>query len=464
MMTKTFATIASTVGLTCGLIACGSAESTSTQPVDPNASPAAPQTAPTAPAGAGAPAPATSAGSTAGGVTTGALPTTSTAPTTAAPGVQTPTAPTTPASPQTDPAAQTPTTPATPATPTATGELDHTMDVRGNCNLKTTFEDDKACVPAPKPGEGIQIHIGPSNYDDPAEVAKFIMKPGEESSECFTIRTPNTEKITYQTFMISGRAGTHHMINTIYSGDMPTGSFGQCGGFAADPENPDAPAPIGSLPGASKAYMPRTKVAPEYAHVGRELPANALMQGDMHYFNFTDKDILREVWVNLYFPPAEAKITEFSDQLRGFGGLGWNWEPIQPGTDMVYKYECPPLTSKGRIMNLLGHYHAHGKRFTASIKRASGMIEKVFEMYDYLDPKDYDYNSITTNPMFGPNVSGAHSGILEVGVGDVLQWECHIINDSMAPLAYTNEVKTGEMCNIWGYSVGTDAPIGCDLP
>jgi hypothetical protein len=353
----------------------------------------------------------------------------------------------------TDPAAQAPVAgaPTAPATP---GEIDFAGDIRGHCGLKTNFADDNACI---------QIHIGPSNYDDPAEVAKFIMKPGEESSECFSIRTPNTEKVVYQTFTISGRAGTHHMINTLYSGDLPTGSFGACGGFAADPENPDAAAPIGSLPGASKAYMPRSKVAPEYAHVGRELGPNALLQGDLHYFNFTDADILREVWVNLYFAPPEAKITEFSDQIRGFGGLGWNWTPIEPGTDMVYKYECP-IASPGKIMSLLGHYHAHGKRFTGSIKRASGTIEKVFEMYDYLDPKDYDYNSVTTNPMFAPNQAGAHSGVLEVAAGDTLQWECHIINDSNAPLAYTNEVKTGEMCNIWGYSVGTADPITCDIP
>ena len=60
--------------------------------------------------------------------------------------------------------------------------------------------------------------------------------------------------------------------------------------------------------------------------------------------------------------------------------------------------------------------------------------------------------------------AGAYTGILEVSEGDVLSWECHIINDSNAPLAYTNEVKTGEMCNLWGYSVGTDTPITCDLP
>ena len=343
------------------------------------------------------------------------------------------------------------------------GELDHYQDIRGHCGLSTGYADDNACIPAPKPGEGIQIHIGPSNYADPAEVAKYIMKPGEESSECFTIRTPNTEKVTYQTFLLSGRTGTHHMINTIYSGDMPTGSFGPCGGFAADPENPDAPAPIGSLPGASKAYMPRSKVAPEFAHVGRELDANALMQGDMHYFNFTDKDILREVWLNLYFASPETPVTEFSDQIRGFGGLGWNWEPIEPGTDMVYQYECP-IMGNGKIMSLLGHYHAHGKHFSASIKRASGTIEKVFEMFDYLDPATFDYNSVTTNPMFSANAAGATSGILEVSAGDILQWECHILNDSNVALGYTNEVMTGEMCNVWGYSIGTGTPITCDHP
>jgi hypothetical protein len=461
MMTNKFATIAATVGLTCGLIACASPGQSET--ALPAAPAATPPVAPTTQAGAGAAAVATAAAPVSANVpATGVAPITPTpTPITALPGAQAPVSPAAmapAATPQTVPPAA-----AAPAVPTAPGELDHTQDVRGNCTLTTTFADDKACLPPPKPGEGIQIHVGPSNYDDPAEVAKFVMHPGEESSECFTLRTPNTEKIVYQTFAISGRAGTHHMINTIYSGDLPTGTFGQCGGFAADPNAPEAPAPIGSLPGASKAYMPRSKVAPEYAHVGRELAPNALMQGDMHYFNFTDKDILREIWINLYFPAPENKVTEFSDQIRGFGGLGWSFEPIEPGTDMVYKYECP-IMGNGKIMNLLGHYHAHGKRFTASIKRTSGATDKVFEMFDYLDPATFDYNSVTTNPMFAPNSAGAFSGILDVSAGDILQWECHIINDGNTALAFTNEVKTGEMCNIWGYSLGTDAPIVCDNP
>ena len=334
--------------------------------------------------------------------------------------------------------------------------LDFTGDVRGNCDLHTNFADDHACIPAPAPDQGIQIHIGPSNYDDPAEVAKFIMHPGQESSECFTFRTPNAENQVYQTESLSGRAGTHHIITSVYSGDLPTGSFGPCGGTG------DAKAmQIGSLPGASKAYMPRSKVAPEYAQVGRKVDAHSLAQADMHYFNFTDKDVLREVWINLYFPPKGTQITTYSDQIRGFGGLSWFNEPIPPGTDQVYKYECP-IKGNGSIMNLLGHYHAHGKRFTAAIKRATGLSEKVFEMYNYLDPATFDYNSVTMNPAFTDVAAGAVSGILNVQEGDILQWECHIINDSNAALSYTNEVKTGEMCNIWGYSIGIQ-PIQCDI-
>jgi len=51
---------------------------------------------------------------------------------------------------------------------------------------------------------------------------------------------------------------------------------------------------------------------------------------------------------------------------------------------------------------------------------------------------------------------------LPVSDGDILQWECHIINDGNVPLTYTNEVKTGEMCNAWGFTVGTQQ-LRCGL-
>jgi hypothetical protein len=339
--------------------------------------------------------------------------------------------------------------------PTMMGE--ESLDGRGKCNIDSGFPDDEACLLPPAPGEGFQIHVGPKDYKDMADVSRFVFEPNRETSQCWSFHTPNTEDAYWQAFELSGRAGTHHIINTMFGTDQgDSTNFGGCG----DPGTGTNPDIIGNLPGASKAYMPRNKVAPENAQLGRKVPAKAFSQADMHYFNFTDKAILREFWLNVYTVPKD-KITGESKQIRGMGGLLWTAFPIAMGTDMVYKYQCPPLTSDGRIIALLGHYHSHGKRFAAFLNGT-----KVFEMYDYLDPKIFDYDSITKNPEFGPESAmqaGATSGIMNVKAGDVLSWECHIINnDQPGGLRYTNEVKTGEMCNLWGESVGPE--INCVVP
>ncbi|HKP58533.1 MAG TPA: hypothetical protein VJV78_17525 [Polyangiales bacterium] len=326
-------------------------------------------------------------------------------------------------------------------------------DLRGKCGLNSGYPSDDACISAPAEAEGMQLHVGPAKYDSMADVSKFLMQPGDESSQCFTFQTPNDKDIYYQGSVLSGRAGTHHIISTMYqSGSIASGGFGACSG--------DPTKALGSIPGASKSYMPRTPVAPEYSDVGRKIVAKATIQSDMHYFNFTDKPLMREYWLNIYYVPAES-IKREALQMRGFGGLGWSFQPIQPGTDKVYKYQCP-VKGNGYIMNLLGHYHAHGKRLTASIQRKDGKLEKVFEMYDYLDPASFDYNTVVDNPLFADGKSGATSGQLAVSDGDIVMWECHIINDSNVSLSYTNEVKTGEMCNLWGASVGIQR-WGCDL-
>jgi hypothetical protein len=322
-------------------------------------------------------------------------------------------------------------------------------DPRGKCDINSGFPDDHACLLPPDPKEGMQIHIGPSDYNNPDEINKFIFHPGTESSECVSFHTPNDEEIYYQTFELSGRAGTHHIINTMYNIEVDDG-----GGYVAclDPGTGTNANIVDNLPGASKAYMARTLVAPEYKDVGRKIGPHTPSQADEHYFNFTEDDIIREFWMNIYFVPKDQVKREAS-QIRGMGGLSWTALPIPPGTDMVYQYSCP-IDKDGAIIQLLGHYHSHGKRFTAYVTHADATRDKVFEMYDYLDPKTYQYDSITMNPMFSDNAGGATSGVLNVKAGDSLDWECHIINDGDVALSYTNEVKTGEMCNLWGESLG----------
>jgi hypothetical protein len=173
----------------------------------------------------------------------------------------------------------------------------------------------------------------------------------------------------------------------------------------------------------------------------------------MHYFNFTQAPVLREFWMNLYTKPAD-QIKQEASGIRGMGGTSWLLLPISPGTDRVYKYQFPPAAPSApdaRIIMLLGHYHAHGERFTAFL---NGM--KVFEMFDYQEPLMFPYNSVTQNPAFAPDQKqgGATSGMMAINAGDVLSWECHIINDGGVGLTYSNMVESGEMCNLWGSSVG----------
>jgi hypothetical protein len=294
----------------------------------------------------------------------------------------------------------------------------------------------------------MQIHIGPTNYEDKDEVAKYILQPGEESSECFGVVTPNDKKIFYQTNHLSGRAGTHHIIDAMFDGGGEAAGATACKamGMGANMQ-------LGSLPGASKPYMPRLSVAPEYAHVGKSIPAHARMQADMHYYNFTDKPLLREFWMNIYYA-KEEEITEEAQQIALLGGFGWNQNPIAPGTDKTYNYTYQ-IKGDGYILMLLGHYHAHGKQFTATLTRkSSGKDEKVFEMFDYMDPAQFEYNTIIKNPSFVEGSAGAVSGRLQVFDGDKLNWSCHILNDSNVALKYVNEVKTGEMCNLWGSTIG----------
>jgi hypothetical protein len=180
----------------------------------------------------------------------------------------------------------------------------------------------------------------------------------------------------------------------------------------------------------------------------------------MHYFNVTSAPILREFWLNLYLVPS-AQVTEVPNQIRGMGGFSWTRTPIPPFSHNVYSYECP-IQGDGRIVTLLGHTHAHGIRETAWIRRVSGERQKVFQQFDYLDPKIFHYNTVTANPPVDAPGGGAHTGQLQVANGDVLEWECEVNNDSEFPLRYVNDVQQGEMCNIWGSVVG--AVIDCRLP
>ena len=87
----------------------------------------------------------------------------------------------------------------------------------------------------------------------------------------------------------------------------------------------------------------------------------------------------------------------------------------------------------------------------------------LLEMYDYASNASFQFDSITTNPDFSGIADMGYTGMLDVSAGDVLEWECHIVNDSDVGLRYINSVQEGEMCNVFAWFVGPE-PSDCVIP
>ena len=82
--------------------------------------------------------------------------------------------------------------------------------VVNECDLHTQFSGDERCILPPAEGDGLQLHIGPPDYDNPDDV--WVMEPGAETTQCFHTYSPNTESVFYFKQQYRMRPGSHHMI------------------------------------------------------------------------------------------------------------------------------------------------------------------------------------------------------------------------------------------------------------
>jgi hypothetical protein len=60
-----------------------------------------------------------------------------------------------------------PTSGGTVPTPTASKPTGGAPLAMGECGLDTDYDGDEYCILPPPPDQGFQLHIGPSNYDNP---------------------------------------------------------------------------------------------------------------------------------------------------------------------------------------------------------------------------------------------------------------------------------------------------------
>lgn len=309
------------------------------------------------------------------------------------------------------------------------------------CGIASGWPGDEYCLLPPKPDEGIQIHIGPKNYKDMADVAKYVIQAGDEFNNSVVGHIPATENVWWNRITVHMRPGSHHWISSVVSG-KPEEAFytdSNCGSMQ-----------VGSLGGGQNLIYdnpPHGIPAPENEGLGRELPGNSSLCMNLHAYNFTDRPQLREIWINVYTVPEQG-VTQRASGIGMVGGLGLNLGPHQ---NLESTYEGTFMQS-GRIIQLFGHRHVWTPRFAAWLND-----KLIYDSWSWEESVTFNYDSLTMNPpiMTEQKVDGAVSGTLPVAAGDVLKFTCFIENTSDKTLGFSNELYDGEMCNLWGSAVGT---------
>jgi len=330
------------------------------------------------------------------------------------------------------PAAMAPvTTPQAPGTPAAmpvpAGGKMLAMD---ECGLKTQYPGDEYCINAPAPDKGFQFHVGPSNYENPE--SKYVLLAGEENVINMSGVSGNDKDIQYYYRQYRMRPGSHHVILT--AGGQRIGGTQN---LARD--NPQ----YGIIP-------------PENEGIGLPLSARVTINANMHFYNFTDKPMIRELWVNYWYKDP-ATVKETAKGVFSMTGVS----AAVAHSHVVVGASCP-VTGTGRVLSFSGHRHLNNVRFSIWHK-TGGQRDLVFEDYDSEHPGIVEFNSLTTNTAPNPmtKTMGGMSGILNVKQGDMFDFECEIINDTNTNFVGQNEAADDEMCILTGDTVGAQVTAGC---
>jgi hypothetical protein len=305
----------------------------------------------------------------------------------------------------------------------------------GECvasGLHTKWMGDEYCINPPPADKGFQIHIGPSNYDNPEP--KYLMQPGTETNETFNVTSGNTSNIYYYFRQYRMRPGSHHLI-------VSTGGIG--GRRLGGTTNRAKDNPTGGV------------IAPENQGVGMPLNANTPLTISLHYNNVYSVPIIKEAWVNFWYRDASV-VKEASNEIFSTAPIN-----IAPGQHVLLSGSCP-ISKAGRLLTLYGHRHANNLRFAAWRTRGS-QRDLVLDDYTWDNPLVVEYSSLVQNPAPDPSAKaqGGWSGILDMQPGDKLDFSCEIANMTNMTFVGQNEAINDEMCILVGDAVGTTVPAFC---
>jgi hypothetical protein len=329
--------------------------------------------------------------------------------------------------------------------------------------LDTGFANDDICLEPPAEDVGFQIHYGPSDYSDPADIEKYRLAAGAgDYVRCYFSETSNDTLRYSDEYHTRARKGTHHVIMWMgVTEDAERGPIGEfapsCRLMSGQVFFPGTQAGIGDK--GARLDVPVNGIRPE-ENVGqaRKILPHSPVSIETHYVNITDEAMLAEVWMNMIYMP-EKEVTGLIDPIFLIGGINAN---VAYGVRDIYGVDqAPPPIPEGedelRIMGFAAHAHAHTSRVTAWINRVGATErEYVYETYDWENPLNAQFDTVTKHkPVehMGAGVDAAYSGILTMQRGDTFGWECDVENDDLPNkrLTFGDGAYEKEMCNIFGF-------------
>ncbi len=315
------------------------------------------------------------------------------------------------------------------------------------CGLDSGFPGDEYCILPPAPGEGIQIHAGPTSYSDEAELADWVIEAGDENVRCFNARVPESG-FYYLGQKSRMRSGSHHMLIGLVPDD----------GRPEGPDECEITGRIGGIPGSQtpERDFPE-ELGPEDDGLARYIPEGSMAVFQLHYVNTGEERLLREAWVNLY----KVAETDVKQRLQGVFIVA-DVGAVVPARSrgLVTNRFTPALTEPTRVFQLNAHMHAHAESMSVWRVRDEKK-ELIYKSFDWAEPRELTYNSVSKNPAVDDDakIDGGVSGILTFEPGDAIEWTCDVNNTTDAPLGFANEAYTAEMCLLAGGYISDQAGL-----
>ena len=325
-----------------------------------------------------------------------------------------------------------------------------------HCDASSGQAGDDQALCAPATDDGIQLHFGPGDYDDPTEVAKYMLEPGGESFDCTFDQTPDVEGRYFGQYVERSRPGAHH-VQLTYAGDatvqaktsrtcnLATDLIATAGTFMAIAQTSALEVP--------DLTIPKPAGADDAGGLDFEGSANPMAPARMlqvlsHYLNTTDQPILKEAWFNLYYrDPSEVRSALYTISLLGSG------ISLPPHSTTTVRRSCSTDVDRD-VKYLQGHSHVGNKRFSIWHAASGAAEDRVYESYDPLEPANLAFSPLVINHDPDPTkqLAGGASGSLLLHAGDSLVWECEFDNqtDKTVGDGDPNPAFFGQMCYTYG--------------